>query len=87
MDLKKERRGREMTQEERWTANWKAALGFVTANKRRPSKYVPEERNSWNRLRHNQKMYNNDAMKPERVEKFKDLLSLCEKNRRKNQYQ
>lgn len=76
-----------MTQDERWIANWKAVMDFVKVNKRRPSKYVPEERNSWNWLRHNQKMYNNGAMKPERVGKFKDLLSLCEQNRRKNQYQ
>ena len=76
-----------MTQEERWEVNWKATLDFVTANKRRPSKYVPEERNSWNWLRHNQKLYSNGKMNPERIEKFKDLLSLCEQNRRKNQYQ
>ena len=76
-----------MTQEERWMANWKAALDFVTANKRRPSKYVPEERNSWNWLRHNQKLYNNDAMNPERIERFRKLLEMTERYRRVNQYQ
>lgn len=33
-----------MTQEERWEANWKAVMDFMEANKRRPSKFVDEER-------------------------------------------
>ena len=75
-----------MTQEERWEANWKAVMDFMEANKRRPSKYNPEERNSWNWLRHNQKLYNNGAMRPEREEKFRELLVLMEENRHLNQY-
>ena len=55
-----------MTQEERWMIQWNAVMDFMEANKRRPSKYEPEERNAWNWLRHNQKLYNNRAMRPER---------------------
>ena len=76
-----------MTQEERWNINFEAVMEFMETNKRRPSKYVLEERNSWNWLRHNQKLFNNEAMNPERIERFEKLLALCEKNRRKNQYQ
>lgn len=75
-----------MTQEERWIAKYNEVKNFVTTNKRRPSKYAPEERNSWNWLRHNQKLYNNGAMNPERIEKFKRLLALMEENRHLNQY-
>lgn len=75
-----------MTQDERWTARFKEVVEFILANKRRPSKYVPEERNSWNWLRHNQKMYNNGAMKPERKVMFEKLLALCEEYKRVNQY-
>ena len=76
-----------MTQDERWMANRKAIMDFVTANKRRPSKYNLDERNSWNWLRHNQKLYNNGAMRPETEEKFRKLLEMTERYRRKNQYQ
>lgn len=76
-----------MRQEERWIARYDECVVFVTTNKRRPSKYAPEERNIWNWLRHNQKLYNNGGMRPERIERFEELLALCELNRRKNQYE
>lgn len=76
-----------MTQEERWLVQWKAVMDFMVANKRRPSKYEPEERNSWNWLRHNQKLYNNGAMRPERIEKFRELLEMTERYRHINQYE
>ncbi len=67
-------------------AKWQEVMDFMEVNKRRPSKYAPEERNSWNWLRHNQKLYNNGAMRPEREEKFRELLRLSEQYKRKNQY-
>lgn len=76
-----------MTQDERWLAQWKEIMDFMETNKRRPSKYEPEERNSWNWLRHNQKLYNNGAMRPEREEKFAKLLEMTERYRHVNQYQ
>ena len=75
-----------MTQDEKWIANWNAILDFVTANKRRPSKYTPNERNSWNWLRHTQKLYNSGELKEDRIEKFEELLVLCEKYHHVNQY-
>ena len=76
-----------MTQEERWETKYYEVKNFVITNKRRPSKYAPEERNAWNWLRHNQKMYNNGAMRSEREEKFGKLLEMTERYRRKNQYE
>lgn len=68
-------------------AKWKAVMDFMEVNKRRPSKYSPEERNTWNWLRHNQKQYNNGAMKPERIEQFAKLLEMTERYKHVNQYQ
>ena len=76
-----------MTQDERWLARYNEVKAFVENNKRRPSKYAPEERNAWNWLRHTQKQYNSGELKEGRVEMFKKLLTLCEENKHVNQYQ
>lgn len=75
-----------MTQEERWINRYEEVVEFIEENKRRPSKYAPEERNQWNWLRHTQKLYNSGELKAERVEAFKRLLELCEENRHVNQW-
>ena len=76
-----------MTQEERWIANWKAVMDFMTANKRRPSKFVDEERGMRNWWKHQQKLVNAGELRPNRMEKFNELLELGEKYRRKNQWE
>ena len=75
-----------MTQDERWMMRYNELTEFIKTNKRRPSKYNPEERNAWNWLRHTQKQYGAGELKPERVEMFKKLLELAEQYRRVNQY-
>ena len=60
---------------------------LIEGNKRRPSKYTPEERNAWNWLRHTQKQYGAGELKKDRVEMYEMLLTLCEEYRRVNQYQ
>lgn len=63
-------------------------MAFIETNKRNPSKYDAEERGeyyTW--LKHYKKQLNAGMLKPDRVEKFKDLLGLLGKNRRKNQYE
>ena len=40
-----------------------------------------------NWLKANRKVMNAGKMKPERVEKFKELLAMMEQHRRKNQYE
>ena len=75
-----------MTQDEKWMVRYNEVTEFIMTNKRRPSKYYPEERNAWNWLRHTQKQFGAGELKPERVELFKKLLELGEKYRRVNQY-
>lgn len=76
-----------MTQEERWLSNWKEIMDFIEANKRRSSKYEPEEKLMHNWWKHQQKLINAEALKEERMEKFKELVEMGEKYKRVNQYQ
>ena len=76
-----------MTQDERWLVQWKAVMDFMMANKRRPSKFVDEERGLRNWWKHQQKLVNAGELRPERMEKFKELLEMGEKYRHKNQYE
>lgn len=76
----------DMTQDERWLARYKEVTEFIMTNKRRPSKYNPEERNAWNWLRHTQKQFGAGELKPDRIEKFKKLMELGDKYKHVNQY-
>ena len=60
---------------------------FINANHRNPSKHRIEEHNMLNWLKANRKLLNAGALKPERVERFKELLALMERYKRINQYQ
>lgn len=61
-------------------------MDFMEANKRRPSKFIDEERGMRNWWKHQQKLMNAGSLKPDRAEKFYRLLELGEKYRRVNQY-
>ena len=77
-----------MTQNERWNVRYQEVVDFIEANKRNPSKHDEEERGKYlNWIKANRKALNAGKMKPERVEKFKELLALTELYRRKNQYE
>lgn len=76
-----------MTQEERWNVRYQEVRTFVEREHRNPSKYRLEEHDMLNWLKANRKKMNADGLKPERVEKFKELLALTEVYRRKNQYE
>ena len=76
-----------MTQDERWIARYKEVIDFIETNHRNPSKYWIEEQDMMNWLKANRKVLNAEKMKPERVEKFKELLAMMEQHRRKNQYE
>ena len=75
-----------MDQETRWLARYKEVVDFIKKNKRNPSKYNLEHRDMYNWLKANRKLVNARKLKAERVGQFKELLALCEENRRKNQY-
>lgn len=77
-----------MTQDEKWKARYDEVIRFLEENHRNPSKYDAEERGdyyTW--LKHNRKQMNAGTLKPERVDKFRELLILCEKYKHKNQYE
>ena len=75
-----------MTQEERWLKQYEEVTQFVETNKRNPSKYRIEEHDMLNWVKANRKILNARKMKPERVEKFKELLEMMEECKRVNQY-
>lgn len=76
-----------MTQDERWIEKYNEVKTFIEANHRNPSKHRIEEHLMLNFIKHNRKLMNAGAMKPERVEKFNVLLGLMEEYKRKNQYE
>lgn len=76
-----------MTQDERWTIRYNEVKSFIEENHRNPSKYVGEERNMYNFIKHTKKQMNQGLLKPERIEMFKKLLGLMEQYKRKNQYE
>ena len=76
-----------MTQEEKWQAKYNEVMEFINTNHRNPSKHRIEEHNMLNWLKANRKLLNAGALKPERIERFKQLLDTIEQYKRKNQFQ
>lgn len=55
---------------------YKEVRTFIETNKKNPSKFIPEERGQFlNWIKHNRKLYAAGELKPERLEKFKELLA------------
>ena len=77
----------DMTQDKRWIVRYNEVIGFLEENHRNPSRHRIEEHDYLNWLKANRKVLNAGKMKPERVEKFRKLLELTERYKRKNQYQ
>ena len=75
-----------MTQDERWQAKYIELKDFIVKNHRNPSRHNIEDHLALNWIKHNRKLMNAGAMKPERIERFKELLELSEKYKRLNQY-
>ena len=76
-----------MDQDTRWLNKYEEVIGFIETNQRNPSKHRIEEHDMLNWVKANRKVMNAGRMKPERVERFKELLALMEQYRRKNQYE
>ena len=76
-----------MTQEERWMVRYEEVMTFIETNKRNPSKHDEEERGKYlNWIKANRKKMNAGTIKPNRVEMFRELLSLIEKHKHVNQW-
>ena len=76
-----------MTQDERWITRYEEVKTFIETNKPNLSKYVDEERNMVNYLKHTRKQMNQGLLKAERIPQFEKLLELMEQYKRKNQYE
>lgn len=77
-----------MSQDELWLNKYQEVVSFIQTNKRNPSKHSDEERGKYlNWLKHNKKLYAAGVLKEDRVEKYKELMELSEKYKRKNQYE
>lgn len=76
-----------MTQEERWMVRYQEVVDFIETNKRNPSRHRIEEHDMLNWLKANRKVMNKGEMKEERVERFRKLMEMMERYRRKNQYE
>lgn len=75
-----------MTQDEKWQAQYDEVVAFINKNHRNPSKYLSEERGLVNWCKHQRKIFNAGEMKPERLKMFEKLQELMEKFKRVNQY-
>ena len=75
-----------MTQDELWQAKWKEVIDFMETFHCNPSKYRIEEHLMLNWIKHNRMLMNAGALRPQRVELFRQLLEVGEKYRRVNQY-
>ena len=76
-----------MVQETRWLIRYIEVVVFINSNHRNPSKYVAEERNMVNFLKHTRKQLNAGILKAERIEEFRKLQVLMDQYKRKNQYE
>ena len=76
-----------MTQDERWITRYNEVKAFIEREHRNPSKHRIEEHDMLNWLKANRKALNAGRLKEERVEKFKRLMEVGEKYRRKNQWE
>lgn len=76
-----------MTQEERWMTRYNVVIKFIEDNYRNPSKHRIEEHIMLNWLKANRKKMNAEDLKEPRLSKFKELMAMCEKYRRKNKYE
>ena len=77
-----------MTQDELWMNKYQEVVKFIETNKRNPSRHNDEERGRYlNWIKHNKKLYVAGVLKEDRIEKFKELMELSEKYKRKNQYE
>ena len=74
-----------MKQDEKWLRKYEEVVAFIKANHRNPSRHRIEEHDMLNWVKANRKLYNSGELKEERVERFRELMEMCERYRRKNQ--
>ena len=73
--------------DEHWLEMWEAYMAYLRTNKRRPSKYHPEDMKLVNWLKYNRKMRNKGKLSQDRLKQLDELLKEAESFRRVNQHQ
>lgn len=68
-------------------ARYNKVMDFIEKNHRNPSRHRLEEHDMLNWLKANRKKVNAGDLNESRLAKFKELLEMGEKYKRKNQYQ
>ena len=76
-----------MTQYEKRLAKYIEVKSFIETNNRNPSMHRIEEHLMLNFIKYNRKLMNKGEMKPERIERFSELLATIEEYKRKDKYQ
>jgi hypothetical protein len=76
-----------MDQATRWLTKYNEVMDFMEKNHRNPSRHRLEEHDMLNWLKANRKKMNAGELNESRLGKFKELLEMGEKYKRKNQYQ
>lgn len=76
-----------MTRNERWLTRYKEVEAFIETNHRNPSKYNPEEKLMAHFIKRGRKLMNAGEMQEPRLSLFKQLLTLSEHYKHKNQYE
>ncbi|MEE0520938.1 MAG: hypothetical protein UDK36_06065 [Bacteroidaceae bacterium] len=75
-----------MKREEQWDKNYDEIIKFMLENKRRPSKHKPEDSKMLNWIKYTKKTIAKNKISESRLAKFKLLMELAERFRRKNQH-
>lgn len=75
-----------IAQDDLWNRKWKAYKDYLAKYGHRPSKYKPEDMVLYDWFKHSRKLYKCGLMKPDRVEKFQQLIDEAERVQRINQY-
>lgn len=75
-----------MTQNEKWLVRYNEVVDYINVNHRNPSRHRIEEHDMLNWMKHQRKVMNAGELKEPRLSKFKELLELSERYKRKNQY-
>ena len=76
-----------MTQEEKWRKNYAEVVEYMDTYHRNPSKHRVEDHLLLNWMKHQRKLMNRGELKPDRAEKFKQLLAKSESLKRVNQWE
>ena len=76
----------DMTQDERWQAQYDQMMAFMKENHRRPSKHRLEEHDMLNWYKYTKKMIARGDYPADRIAKFKILQDTADEYRRLNQY-